>query len=172
MHPRPTIRLLFLLLLGLVVAGCGTPTRRVSLQSLASLPRSEGVYGGKFLLPPPWQYLGSDEKRHHFLYTYTRGNLAHSVRLLIPKRELELAFAMPLSANARPVAVEPLHADTGQVRGFILTIHTKPAEWPWMNDYPPPSFDDSARIEAGRVRAAEQPYLQTTRVSPASLLSS
>lgn len=157
MRTRPAIWLLLFLLVGLVVAGCGTPTRRVSLQSLAFLPRSEGAYGGKLLLPPPWQYLGTDAKRHHFLYTYTRDNIAHSIRLLISRMELELSYAMPLSADARPIAVEPLWNETGQVRGFIVAIHTKPDTWPWMHDHPPPSFDDSARIEAGEVRAVTSP---------------
>ena len=95
--PHSVGRVLLLAALLITLGGCATPMRKLKPADLANLPKSEGFYGGKMYARTPWIYEGSTTKYHHFHYTYTRGNLMHSVRVLIAVADMRLDFEQPRS---------------------------------------------------------------------------
>ena len=137
MPPRP---LLALFLCGLL-AGCGTPTRKLSLYDAGKLPVSSGTYLGK-IWTVPWLYLGSDARFHYFRYTYTRGNQVRFIRVLIAKAELTLAFERSVAAlQGRMLEVTPVMGPFGGIETFTLGPQRTLPRW---DAAPPPlpRFDE------------------------------
>lgn len=137
--------------------GCATPVRKMHPHELRKLPKTEGYYGGKMLhVPPEWVYQGTSDRYHRFLYTYTRGNLIHQIRVWVPKDELDVAFALPLKqAPAGGIRVVPIpDSATG---GYIFAKSPPPPandpDWQpfgsmrgWLDE--PPTTDNELRVRA------------------------
>jgi hypothetical protein len=121
-------------LLTLIAGGCATPLRKLKPADLPSLPKSEGFYGGKMLhASTPWIYEGSTAKYHHFRYTYTRGNLMHSLRILVAKTDLRLSFEQPReTVPERGIKVELAWDDARFGYTFIKPITANPQASDWQ----------------------------------------
>ncbi len=158
---RPPIALAALLALALL-AGCATPVRKLHVHELPRLPKTEGFYGGKMLtIPPEWVYQGTSDRYHRFLYTYTRGNLIHQIRVWVPKDELDVPFAVALKdAPAGGIRVVPIpDSATG---GYIFAKAPPPsppnqAEPEWLRFNPAPKWSDAPPPAEGELRIRAMP---------------
>ena len=110
-----TLLAIFIICVALV--GC-TSTRTVRSQAdIASLPRSQGVYGGSWLIHT-WTYEGSDPQFDHFVYTYTHDNFARRVPVRMVRGLVTLGFqSRPFRLPDDGVPVTPDYRDD-RVIGF------------------------------------------------------
>ena len=134
------------------LCGCGTPVRHLHRADLYRLPQSKGVYGGSIGPQHDWVYLGSDDRDHHFLYTYTRDNRYYQRRILVPKKELALSFETPLAeaGHRRHIDVYPL-IRFQEIYGFVRLVPPPripdTEELGWHD--PHSGFENPAPIKAG-----------------------
>ena len=90
-------------------------------QELARLPAPEGPYGGSFIYDP-WEYHGSDQQFHYFVYTYNRNNILLTKYIRIPRNEITLINMPETPPNKkRSAAAEPLIDSKGNISGFEKT---------------------------------------------------
>ena len=143
-----------LILLMLLSAACGTSVRKLHPTDLPHLPKTEGFYGGKMLLPPEWVYAGSSARYHRFLYTYTRGNRFYQIRVWVKKSYMDLPFAKPLEDMPRGGIEVILVYDevTGRNR-FAKVIPPNPKDSSWMNFRAEPEWIPPAPLEPLPVRS-------------------
>ncbi|MFH1497746.1 MAG: hypothetical protein ABII82_07955 [Verrucomicrobiota bacterium] len=146
------------LLLIALLAGCATPVRKLHPHELTSLPKTEGFYGGKILLPPPWLYQGSSDRHHRFLYTYTKGCGVYQIRIWVRRDELDVPFAMP--ANDMPAngieVVLILDSATGRY-GFAKPTPPNHFGSEWLLFKPEPEWTDAPPPSDGELRVRSLP---------------
>jgi hypothetical protein len=122
------------LLLTVLLAGCATPMRKLQPSDLPRLPKSTGFYGGSIYPVTPWIYEGSTARYHHFRYTYTRDNFIHSLRILIAKADMSLAFEKPMDAiPERGIQVELAWDESTFSYTFLKPVTPDPKDAPWQS---------------------------------------